>query len=420
LICFERAGLSRIKVHMTSICLNRFCRALVLLTALLEFSANAELSFIFTNAAPKAIPRRASIIFIQVDGLGYGDLSCYGQTKFQTPNLDKLAVEGICFTNYSAGDSASSPAHAALLLGKDSAHLKQRADVDMPLAADEITVAQILKNSDYRTGLIGEWNLGDENSTGAPWKKGFDEFGGYFDPNDAENFYADYMWRFTPRSSYDKTNGKWIDWNPAQGQPVGGKEMIYVNTQGKNQYIPDLLTKAAMNFVKSNQPDPFNHYRPFFLLLDYKIPGGKIEVPTDAPFSDESWPQPEKNKAALISRIDGYIGELKEQLQKIGMTNNVAIFFSGTVPPKKTAEIDPEFFHSNISTNDLRVPMIVNWPSKIPAGQVSDFKWSPRDFLPTAAQIAFANSPTNVDGVSIFPILRGEQPALPDQRHREF
>jgi arylsulfatase A-like enzyme len=412
LICFERTGLSRIKVHMTSICLNRFCRALVLLVALLEFSVSARaesLSAIFTNIAPathSAIPRRASIIFIECDGLGYGDLSCYGQTKFQTPNLDKLATEGIRFTNYYADNSASSPAHAALLLGKDSAHLKQRADADVPLAADEVTVAQILRNSGYRTGLIGEWNLGDENSSGAPWKKGFDEFGGYFDPNDAENFYADYVWRFTPRSSYDKTSGKWIDWSPAQGQSIGGKEMIYVNTQGKNQYIPDLLTKAAMNFVKSNQPDPFNHYRPFFLLLNYKIPGGKIEVPTDAPFSDESWPQPEKNKAALISRIDGYIGELQEQLQKIGMTNNVAIFFSGTVPPKKTAEIDPEFFHDNISTNDLRVPMIAHWPGKIPAGQVSDFKWSPRDFLPTAAQIAFANSPTNVDGVSILPILQ--------------
>ena len=390
---------------MTSICLNRFCRALVLLAALLEFSANAELSFILTNTAPKAIPRRASIIFIQVDGLGYGDLSCYGQTKFQTPNLDKLAAEGIRFTNYYAGDAASSPAHAALLLGKDSEHLKQRADIDVPLAADEITVAQILKNSGYRTGLIGEWNLGDENSSGAPWKKGFDEFAGYFDPNDAENFYADYMWRCTPRSSYDKTSGKWIDWNPAQGQPTGGKEMIYVNTQGKNQYIPDLLTKAAMNFVKSSQPDAFNHYRPFFLLLNYKIPGGKIEVPTDAPFSDESWPQPEKNKAALVSRIDGYIGQLQEQLQKIGMTNNVVIFFSGTVAPKKTAEIDPGFFHSNISTNDLRVPMIVHWPGKIPAGKVSDLKWSPQDFLPTAAEIAFTQSPTNIDGTSLLPLL---------------
>ena len=202
--CIERPGLSRIKAHMTSSCLNRLCRALVLLAALLEFSVVApaeSLSAIFTNVAPAAspaIPRRASIIFIQCDGLGYGDLSCYGQTKFQTPNLDRLAAEGIRFTNYFAGDAASSPSCAALLLGKDAGHLKQRADADVPLAADDIIVAQILKNSGYHTGLIGEWDLGDENSPGAPWKKGFDDFAGYLNAADAENFYADYIFRYAP------------------------------------------------------------------------------------------------------------------------------------------------------------------------------------------------------------------------------
>jgi arylsulfatase A-like enzyme len=395
---------------MTSICFNHFCRKLVLVVALLGFSASAELSFIFTNAAPTAIPRRASIIFIQCDGLGYGDLSCYGQTKFQTPNLDKLAAEGIRFTNYSVGDAASSPARAGLLLGKDSGHLQQRADVDVPLAAAEITVAQILKNSGYHTGLIGEWNLGDENSSGAPWKKGFDEFAGYLDPADAENYYADFIWSLPPHFSYDKTSGKWIEWNPDQGLPTAGREMLYANTKGKNQYIPDLFTKAALNFVKNNQPDKFNRFRPFFLLLNYTIPhaGKTLQVPTDAPFSDAPWPQPEKNKAAVISRLDGYIGELLEQLQKLGLTNNMAIFFTSDTVPEKTAGVDPDFFHSNISTNDLRVPMIVHWPGKIPAGQVSDFTWSPRDFLPTAAQIAFVNPPPLSDGTSVLPVLCGQ------------
>jgi arylsulfatase A len=366
---------------MTSIGLNRFCRALVLLVALLEFSmaARAEsLSDIFTNVAAAArpvIPRRASIIFIQCDSLGYGDLSCYGQTKFQTPNLDKLASAGILFTNYSAND-------------KDSA-----------LTPGGISVAQTLKNSGYHTGLIGEWDLGDENSPSAPWKKGFDEFAGYFDSADADNFYADYMFRYVPKGFVNLTNNQWQDFV--------GKEELYPNTQGKNQYIPDLYTKAALNFVQNNLPDQFNHFRPFFLSLNYKVPGNKIEVPTDAPFSEEPWPQPKKNKAALISRIDGYIGQLQEQLQKIGMTNNVVIFFSSASVPKKTALIDPDFFHSNISTNDFRVPMIAHWPEKIPAGQVSGYKWSPEDFLPTAAQIAFVNSPTNIDGTSALPVLLG-------------
>jgi len=377
---------------MTSTGFSRFCRALILLAALLEFSARAQSSFIFTKAAPAAIPRRASIIFIQCDGLGYGDLSCYGQTKFQTPNLDRLAAEGIQFTNYVAATDSSS-SQAALMTGKNP----------MPqLAPDEITVAQVLKNSGYHTGLIGEWNLGDENSGAAPWKKGFDDFAGFLNPADAENFYAGYIFRYAPHHGrLNPTNDLAPDFL--------GREMLYYNTGGKHEtYIPDLYTKTALNFVKINQPDSFNHYRPFFLLLNFKISGQKIQVPTDAPFSEESWPQPEKNRAALISRLDDDVGELQEQLQKIGMTNNVVIFFSSAGVPKKTSEIDPDFFHSNISTNDFRVPMIARWTGKIPAGQVSGYKWSAQDFLPTAVEIGFAESPTNIAGASVLPALLGQ------------
>ncbi|MGA2854857.1 MAG: sulfatase-like hydrolase/transferase [Verrucomicrobiota bacterium] len=393
---------------MNSIRFNRLCRALLLPALLLEFSANAQ-PLVLSNAAPRAIPRRASIILVVADGLGCGDLSCYGQTNYQTPNLDKLAAEGVRFTNYYAGDAADSPARAALVLGRDSGHLRQRADADIPLTPDEITVAQMLKNSGYRTGLIGEWNLGGENSSGAPWKKGFDEFAGYLDPNDAGNFYADYMFRYTQNFSFDKASGNWSIWNPAQGAPTGGREMIYANTQNKDQFIPDLLTKAALNFMQINQPDEFNRYRPFFLLLNYKIPGdGRSQVPTDAPFSEEKWPQPAKNKAAMIARLDGYIGQLAEQLQKLGMTNNVAVFFTSATVPKKTDAVNPNFFHSVVSTNDLRVPMIAHWPGWIPAGTVSDFKWSARDFLPTAAEIGFTKPPANINGASILPALRGQ------------
>jgi arylsulfatase A-like enzyme len=392
---------------MTSSCLNRLGRALVLLAALLELSVAAQaesLSAIFTNVAPAArpaIPRRVSIVFIQCDGLGYGDLSCYGQTKFQTPNLDRLAAEGIRFTNYFAGAAASSPACAALLLGKDA--VKQRADADVPLAADDITVAQILKNSGYRTGLIGEWNLGDENSAGAPWKKGFEEFAGYLNAADAENFYADYMFRCAPGGLLNPTNNVREDYL--------GREMLYPNTGGnRGTYIPDLLTKAALNFVKINQPDQFNHFRPFFLLLNYNLPhaGKTLQVPSDAPFSEEQWPQPEKNKAAAIARLDGYVGQLLDQLHKLGLTNNVAVFFSSDTTPKKSAAVDPDFFHSNISTNDLRVPMMVRWPGKIPAARVSGLKWSPRDFLPTAAEIAYVDPMPASDGISMLPVLLGQ------------
>lgn len=368
---------------MKSNCRN-FVRALIALAALLEFSASAQ-TIVFSNPPAMAIPRRSSIILIVANGLGYGDLSCDGQTKFQTPNLDKLAAGGIRFTNYSA-QNTSADSQAAFMLGKSSANI--------PLAANDITVAQILRQAGYRTSWIGEWDLGDENSVGAPWRKGFDEFAGYFNERDAKNFYADYIFRNAPNAIYDETNKTF--------QTYSGKEMIYDNTQGKKQFIPDVLTKAACNFIKDNVPDDANHHRPFFLLLNYPMPGdGSSHPPSDAPYSDEPWPQAEKNKAAMISRLDDYVAQIRQQLEKFGMTNGVAIFFTSDSVSKKANGVDPKFFQSN--ANDLRVPMIAFWPGSIPSNQVSGLKWSAKDFLPTAAQIGYVKTLKENFGKSILP-----------------
>jgi arylsulfatase A-like enzyme len=367
----------------------RFLIGILLALAAFEFS---------TVAQEHPLPRRCNIILIVADSLGYGDLSCYGQTNFQTPNLDQLAADGIRFTNYFVGSAASSPALASLMLGKNATHLRQRADVDIPLAGADVTVAQVLKNSGYHTGLIGDWVLGDQNSYGAPWRKGFEEFAGYFDPDDAKNVYADFMWRYAPDARLNPTNN--------QMETFDGRETIYDNVGGTGQYIPDLFTHAAMNFAKNNQPDEFNRFRPFFLTLDYTIPGnGNLEVPTDAPFSDAPWPQSERNRAAMIARLDGYIGQLREQLSKIGQESNTVIFFTSDIIPQKSGGVDPKFFHENLSAHDLRVPMIVCWPGKIPDGQVSGVKCSAQDFLPTAVDIALipTEAPKDIDGTSILP-----------------
>ena len=382
-------------------------RSLFVLAVLLQFSlvAHADLASIIAGVqsnSPAAVvpPRRTSIVFIQCTGLGYGDLSCYGQTNFQTPNLDRLAAEGMRFTHYGAASTNLFAVQAALLTGANAA--------GETLASDAATVAQKLQSVGYHTGWLGEWDLGDATSPGAPWKNGFDEFVGYLNPNEAGNFYADFIWSLPAHVTYDPTSGQWVPWKPGQGSRAAGREMIYVNTKGKNEYVPDLLTKASLNFIKNNQPDQFNHYQPFFLVLHFTIPGQKIEVPTDAPFSGEAWPQPEKNKAALISRIDGYVGQVQEQLQNIGLTNRAVIFIAGTVPPVKTSETDPVFFHSNISTNDLRVPMIVHWPESVPAGRVSNLPWSAPDFAPTVLQIGFARPAASFTGISVLPTLLGQ------------
>ena len=393
---------------MIPMCCLRLCRSLLVAAALGLLPAAQAQSVSSAEAHPPQ-PRRPCIILIQCDGLGYGDLSCYGQTKFQTPNLDRLAADGIRFTSYYAGDAASSPARAALMLGQSPVHLQQRADVAVPLAANDITVAQRLQQAGYQTGVIGEWFLGGDGTSGAPWLKGFDEFAGYLDSGDTADYYADYWWRSMPPSK---------DNHPA---PFPGRESLYDNADGKQGlYIPDLLAKAANNFVRIYQPKQSNRYRPYFLLLNYIVPrpgaGNTMPVPTDAPYSAESWTQPEKNRAAMIARLDNYIGQLLGQLKELGNESNTVIFFSSDTGPQTGGSVDPKFFRSagpfrglrgDLYEGGLRVPMIVYGPGRVPAGRVSDFPWAAWDFLPTALQIALREPPKNGDGISVLPTLLG-------------
>ncbi|HSY44060.1 MAG TPA: sulfatase-like hydrolase/transferase [Candidatus Acidoferrum sp.] len=363
-----------------------------LLSCLLAALAAFQFSAVAQSAHP--MPRRPNIILVVADGLSANDLSCYGQTQFQTPNLDKLAAEGIRFTHYSAGAAESSAACADLMLGTGSAPTNG----DFTLGQADVTIAQVLKNSGYWTGLIGEWNLGGQSSIGSPWLKGFDEFAGYLTPGDAANAYSEFIWRY----EHNPTNDSVAVFN--------GPEVIYDNTGGKQgKYIPDWQMTLAMNFTKKHQPFYFNHYQPFFLVLHYAIPGnGNRVVPTDAPFSEESWPQAEKNRAAAISRLDGYIGQLLQQLDKISQASNTVVFFTSDTVPRKADGTDPKFFHENSPSDSLRVPMIVHCPGKIPAGQVSDLDCSARDFLPTAAGIGLVQPPENSEGVSFLSVLLGQ------------
>jgi len=388
-----------------------FNRFGVILGVWLAFAggARADLSPISTNLHERVvIPRRASIIFIQCHGLGYGDLSCYGQTNFQTPNLDKLAAGGIRFNHYTPGDTNMAIAQAALLTGANP-------------AAGAVSIASLLQNVGYKTGLIGEWSV-----SGKPWEQGFEEFFGFLNPDLGTNYYADVLWRHTPRMFYNATNNTWMPWRPADGPNNGGNETVYDNTGGKKgTYLPELmLGKMVRNFIRINQPDRFNAFRPFFLLVNLSAPrsatAGKDDfpIPTDAPYSDEAWPQAAKNRAALMTRLDGQIGSLFEQLNKFGMTNNVAIFFTSSAESGKFADPGLDFFHTpadlqNEGKKDWSAPMIVYWPGEVSGGQVSDFNWSAQDFLPTAAQIGFSQVPKHIGGHSILPVLLGH--ATPSQ-----
>ncbi len=374
-----------------------------------------------TDDNPPPAPRRPNIILVLADDLGYGDLGCYGQAKIKTPNIDKLAEEGIRFTSFYAGSTVCAPSRAALMLGRHTGHLNIRGNgKGLALQPEEVTVAQVLKAAGYRTGLIGKWGLGDEGSSGVPNLQGFDEFLGYLNHTHAHDYYTDHLWRYAPLVN---TN---FDGQIPLIKNVGGR---------RGEYTHDLFTMAALNFVQINKPDRFNRFRPFFLFLAYTIPhanneygratGNGMQVPTDEPYSTQSWPAPEKNKAAMITRMDTDVGRLVEKLKELKIDDNTIIFFTSDNGPHREGGVDPKFFNSagglrgikrDLYEGGIRVPMIVRWPARIKPGQVSDFVWTLWDFLPTAAEVARTKPSEPLDGISVLPLLTGRE----QTNHHEF
>jgi len=377
--------------------------------------ASASISPAQSTTNPPPAPRRPSIIYILADDLGYGDLSCYGQTKFATPNLDKMANEGIRFTSAYAGSTVCSPSRAALMLGQHTGHLNIRGNfAGATLRADEVTVAEVLKTAGYRTCLLGKWGLTEEGLPGLPQKKGFDEFFGYLSNAEAHDYYPEFLWRYDPpQAAKDGFDGKLQFADNAGGR--------------KSRYIPDLCTTAALNFIRYGKPDQFNRHRPFFLFLCYTIPhanneegrrtGNGMQVPTDAPYSGEAWPPVEKNKAAMIARMDADIGKLFAKLKELKIDDDTVVFFTSDNGPHKEGGVDPKFFQSagpfrglkrDLTEGGIRVPLIVRWPAQIKPGQVSDLLCANWDFFPTAADIAMTKPPKGLDGISMFPLLTGQ------------
>jgi len=355
-------------------------------------------------------PRKPNIIFILADDLGYGDLGCYGQTKIKTPSLDQLAAQGIRFTSFYAGSTVCAPSRCTLMTGLHSGHATIRGNGNHSLGPQDVTVAEILKRAGYATGLIGKWGLGNEGSAGMPAKKGLDQFFGYLDQVHAHDYFTPRLWRSDSKAGYDG----WVEF----AENLDGK---------KGVYIPDLFISSALNFISLNKPDQFNKYRPFFLFLACTIPhanneegarsGNGMQVPTDDPYSSESWPQAEKNKAAMITRMDADIGKLMGKLKELNLEENTVVFFSSDNGPHKEGGVDPAFFKSSgpltglkrdLYEGGIRVPLIARWPARIKRGQVSDLPAAFWDFLPTAADIANTKPPEKIDGISLLPALIGK------------
>lgn len=365
-------------------------------------------------AAAAERPTKPNIIFILADDLGYGDLGCYGQTKIKTPSLDKLAAQGMRFTQFYAGSTVCAPSRCALMVGQHTGRCIVRGNANVPLRPDDITVAEILKAAGYVTALIGKWGLGEAGSTGVPNLQGFDYFFGFLNQHHAHNYYPDYLWR-----NQEKVALKNV---------VAGKNNF---ADAKVEYAHDLFTREARQFIENNRKGPF------FLYLGYTIPHannelGKngMEVPSDEPYAHEPWPQAQKNHAAMITRLDRDIGALVQLLQRLGLDDNTIILFSSDNGPHREGGGDPSFFNSSgglrgfkrsLHEGGVRVPMIARWPGKIKAGSTSEHLGAFWDVLPTLAELAGAAVPTNSDGISFLPTLLGaRQTSTHDFLYWEF
>jgi arylsulfatase A-like enzyme len=370
-------------------------------------------------ASPVAAADKPNIVFILADDLGWGDLGCYGQTKIQTPNLDRLAKEGMRFTQAYAGSTVCAPSRCALMTGLHTGHCRTRGNggggsprANVPLAPDDVCVAELLKKAGYTTALVGKWGLGEDGSTGVPTKKGFDHFFGYLNQHHAHNYYPDFLWRNDTRVPVDNPQSK--------TENVAAKAQVYV---------PDLILAEAVQFIRDHKAKPFFLYfattSPHANNEKTKATGEGNEVPSDEPYTKESWPQPEKNKAAMITRLDADVGKLLAALKEQGLENDTVVIFSSDNGPHQEGGNKVEFFASagpyrgfkrGMTDGGIRVPAIVRWPGRVKPGTVSDHVWAFWDFLPTACDLAGIETPKGLDGISFAPTLAGRG----DQKTHEF
>ncbi len=349
--------------------------------------------------SPATRTNQPNIIFILADDLGYGDLGCYGQERIKTPNLDKLAAEGMRFVNFYAGSTVCAPSRAVLMTGLHTGHASVRGNENPILDGPEVTVSELLRSAGYRTGHIGKWGLGNTNSAGNPNRRGFDDWFGYLDHLHAHQYYPEYLWRNEAIVTFE------------------------MNKDGKpGSYSPNMFTMAALNFIRLNADHPF------FLYLAYPLPhankelgqktGNGMEVPAaHNPYKAENWPEPEKNKAAMITLLDAYVGKILEKLQELKIDENTLVMFSSDNGPHKEGGVDPDFFQSSgplrgikrdLYEGGIRVPFIVRWPKKIAAGKIADHIGAFWDFLPTVAVLVKIAPPKGIDGISFLPTLVGQ------------
>ena len=368
-------------------------------------------------------PSKPNLIWIMADDLGWGDLGCYGQKVITTPNLDRMAAEGMRFTHFYSGATVCAPSRCVFMTGLHHGHTRVRGNAGdanpaaQALKPEDVTVAKALKEAGYKTALIGKWGLGDIGAaeSGMPRKQGFDEFYGYMNQHHAHNHFPDFLWRNETKEPLSNVI-----------VPVGEHGAGYATEA--IHYADDLCTDECLKFVSDNKSRPFFLY--WAMVIPHannergKILGDGAHIPDYGPYKDKDWPNQDKGQAAMISRLDSYVGRMMDQLKALGIADNTLVIFSSDNGPHDESKHDLERFDPNgpytgikrsLTDGGIRVPFIAWWPGKVKPG-VSDHPGYFPDWFATAAEVAGAKAPFNLDGLSLVPTLTGEG----TQKEHEF
>lgn len=370
--------------------------------------------------------QKPNIVYILADDLGYGDLSCYGQKHFKTPNIDKLANQGMLFTQHYAGCAVCAPSRSSLMTGLTTGHTPIRGNKSMkpegqyPLPDRSFTLAEMLKGAGYTTGAFGKWGLGSPGSEGDPNRQGFDEFYGYNCQSLAHNYYPDHLW----------DNQTKVILRGNSGDQYG-------------EYAPALIHQRALQFIEKNKD------KSFFLFYPTTIPHAELVAPEENMKEFRGKFLPEKSFkgaepgsegfrkgpygtqmeahaafAAMVTILDKQVGEIVARLKELGLDKNTIILFSSDNGPHVEGGADPDYFDSNGSLKGykrdlyeggIREPMIVCWEGQIAAGSKSDLISAFWDVMPTIAEIVSTKIPEKIDGISFLPTLLGKSGQKPHE-----